>query len=647
MLFFYRMEVFNPWAINAIEELLYYCCPECEAKHQSEELFFQHAFERHPHSKEYILPFKVKSEEDHYNGYDVKFETSEFEVDELNNFHNDQISATNPKTENNEYEEANDFKDDEDWNADYQEHEHNRYEADDDEDWIPDDQEEEKELQNCDLSPKKKLRDCFQTECTFKTKTIQDLILHMQSAHETVDFLSDDCLTCKICNNKFSHMFLLYDHLGTHFGQKSYKCDVCAKELLHGRALRVHMKMVHLGGNKMKKMKKLSAQPDVLRDCFQSDCTFKTKKVKDLMVHLETAHKIVESLTCKLCNNNLPSKWCLFDHLDLHFKQKSFKCDECDKEFLYTAAVKAHKRSVHSETKYYEPKRETISCVIKECSFVAKTKKAIVIHLGKVHQVVQLKTKTCLKCNKFIGGKVVYLYYHMKMHYEDAEYICAQCGKAFNAPNKLKIHEYTVHTDKRWNCDKCGAILKNKNSLENHKASVHDKIRYHCDKCGKHFHSKYHLKQHMEKQHEGKISVVQCELCGKDFEDKYLKRHIAVVHKRTEAGIKCDQCSKTFLCKAGLRTHIRLIHNLERNHICKICKSSFQSATYLKQHIAAVHDGIRKFQCDLCEKAFSNRFGLTRHKESFHQGKRFECDKCSKSFTQKYHLKTHLEQDHR
>ena len=347
-----------------------------------------------------------------------------------------------------------------------------------------------------------------------------------------------------------------------------------------------------------------------------------------------------------MCNNNLPSKWFLYDHLKSHFKQKSFKCDECDKEFLYTTALKAHKRNIHSESKIQESTKDNISCVIKDCFFVAKTKKAIVIHLGKVHQEVEPKTKKCLKCNKRIGGNAGVLYYHMRRHYEEVKFVCAQCGKAFNDPYKLRTHEYTVHTDKRWNCDKCGASLKTKESLDNHQASVHDKIRYHCDKCGKSFASKQHLKQHIEKQHEGKIFPVhKCELCGKDFQD--LKRHIAIVHEKTEAGMKCEQCPKIFGSKASLRSHERFFHNQERNHICKICKSGFQSAHYLKQHITAVHDGIRKFECDLCEKAFSNRFGLTRHKESFHQGKRFECDKCSKSFTQKYHLKTHLEQDHK
>ena len=43
----------NPWtSISKIEELLYFCCPECEEKNQSREIFIKHALDKHPNSKE-------------------------------------------------------------------------------------------------------------------------------------------------------------------------------------------------------------------------------------------------------------------------------------------------------------------------------------------------------------------------------------------------------------------------------------------------------------------------------------------------------------------------------------------------------------------------------------------------------------------
>ena len=84
----------SPWAINNLEELLYYCCPECDVRDQSEEQFIQHAFENHPEAKNYLLPFKVKLESDNYyddNDYEdsnhVKSEMT-YESDEADESYN-------------------------------------------------------------------------------------------------------------------------------------------------------------------------------------------------------------------------------------------------------------------------------------------------------------------------------------------------------------------------------------------------------------------------------------------------------------------------------------------------------------------------------------------------------------------------------
>ena len=108
----------HPWAVQNLEEFLYYCCPECNERNQSEELFFIHALESHPHSKEYILPFKVKSEENetYYNEYDVKVETSEYDLEGLSHMPVDESVDRLDETKQ-------EISHDEDWTADYEEHE--------------------------------------------------------------------------------------------------------------------------------------------------------------------------------------------------------------------------------------------------------------------------------------------------------------------------------------------------------------------------------------------------------------------------------------------------------------------------------------------------------------------------------------------
>ena len=61
MIFNYRMESnnVNPWKVENLEEFLYYWCPECNDRHQSRELFLQHALQNHQNSRECLLKFQV------------------------------------------------------------------------------------------------------------------------------------------------------------------------------------------------------------------------------------------------------------------------------------------------------------------------------------------------------------------------------------------------------------------------------------------------------------------------------------------------------------------------------------------------------------------------------------------------------------
>ena len=64
-LYFFRMnDGINPWAIHNVEDFLYFCCPECEEKNQSKDLFIKHAINEHPKSKNFKFQnFQIKNEE--------------------------------------------------------------------------------------------------------------------------------------------------------------------------------------------------------------------------------------------------------------------------------------------------------------------------------------------------------------------------------------------------------------------------------------------------------------------------------------------------------------------------------------------------------------------------------------------------------
>ena len=52
----------NPWDVNYLDEFLYYCCPECNERSQSKDLFVQHALNQHPKAKVCIPRLAIKEE---------------------------------------------------------------------------------------------------------------------------------------------------------------------------------------------------------------------------------------------------------------------------------------------------------------------------------------------------------------------------------------------------------------------------------------------------------------------------------------------------------------------------------------------------------------------------------------------------------
>ena len=53
----------NPWFVENLNEFKFFCCPECDERTQSKEIFLNHAVTEHPNSKEWLMKFQVKIEE--------------------------------------------------------------------------------------------------------------------------------------------------------------------------------------------------------------------------------------------------------------------------------------------------------------------------------------------------------------------------------------------------------------------------------------------------------------------------------------------------------------------------------------------------------------------------------------------------------
>ena len=88
----------NPWTVATLEEFLYFCCPECDERNQSRELFIEHALNHHQKAQECLIKFIVKAE----LNLDTKPDT-EFVTEAHDNFDN-QSSPFNDEVKKEEFD---------------------------------------------------------------------------------------------------------------------------------------------------------------------------------------------------------------------------------------------------------------------------------------------------------------------------------------------------------------------------------------------------------------------------------------------------------------------------------------------------------------------------------------------------------------
>src|SRR5277367_5798029 len=97
----------------------------------------------------------------------------------------------------------------------------------------------------------------------------------------------------------------------------------------------------------------------------------------------------------------------------------------------------------------------------------------------------------------------------------EKKYPCDTCGKRFQSPSHLKIHERSHTGGKPFKCSDCGKRFSHKSNLTQHLRIHTGETPYQCGHCPKKFKTSYELRQH-ERIHSGE-KPHECPECGKRF----------------------------------------------------------------------------------------------------------------------------------
>ncbi|XP_056640399.1 zinc finger protein 611-like [Diorhabda sublineata] len=208
------------------------------------------------------------------------------------------------------------------------------------------------------------------------------------------NYTEEKSLKCEICSKTILHKNSLDKHFSIHIGGKSIKCGVCSKTFSQKNQLNNHL-LSHIG-----------------QKPFKCDICSKPFSRKDTLSH--TGEK---PFKCYICLKSFSQKIHLNRHSRSHTGLKPFKCDICLKTFSLKDSLDSHMRSYTGEKPF--------KCDICSKSFASKN---------------NLKT-------------------HLRSHTGEKPFKCDVCLKTFSQKGNLNRHYHSHRGNKQLKCDLFGNVF--------------------------------------------------------------------------------------------------------------------------------------------------------------------------------------------
>ena len=590
----------NPWYVEHASAFLEYCCPECEYKNGSLELFADHALQNHENAK------VLFANEEHQNLQSIPI-TQEYNSKQSVLFGTELPEETFVKHEPMEYNES--------YEALLTEH-----------DVYSDiEKPKAKRAKTITLAEKLEIIQLYENG-TKVSKIAKDKEMPGSSVHD-------------ICKMKAKYKSLSEQGASGNFirfGTQSKKHLTLAEKLEIIQLYENGTKTLQIGKAKgmpessvrlicknkdrykaqseqveMKEPKELKCfkcntcglkiqgreQYDIhkqscLQICELCDIEFADSQL--FKSHIADKHRTGEQYNCEYCDlkfNGWPNLRYHTDVKHIESGENKFFCTKCPKGFSYQSSLKRHDSShlkwakkhiceicateyqtlngfrEHMAKNHSTGQEAVLIC--DKCDFTAPLKSILLSHIRQKHDID--KHKQCPCCN-FKTPQKQKLCIHIDVHhpeYDEKKLFCDKCGKSFIYELSLKQHvnfrckfsEYEQNERKKvFNCDHCHMTFTKKHNLQSHVIKVHEKsCEFACDHCGKKWATSNLLRCHIKKTH---TEHVNCEICNKKISNPFeLKRHRVFVHKETKGAWLCVKCPKSaFFTKSSFERHMKTKH---------------------------------------------------------------------------------------
>ncbi|KAL9905212.1 uncharacterized protein ACN2A1_005184 isoform 1-T1 [Glossina fuscipes fuscipes] len=207
-----------------------------------------------------------------------------------------------------------------------------------------------------------------------------------------------------------------------------------------------------------------------------------------LHTHLWRNHMIdMELYSCELCNFKTPVYSRLINtHAKIHFDDRNYKCDQCEKAFKNSKQLKNHRRWHRTRTNNRDANTLKELTAMHRCA-----------HCGALFS--QLKSLRGHFCKN-----------------RETSLQCDMCQKSVSSRASLKLHMLThCDSDKRYKCQTCDYSTNDHNAYRRHKMSHEQKKMYQCPYCDYTSVQSVPYQKHMHQRHPNQVDSVihKCSQC--------------------------------------------------------------------------------------------------------------------------------------
>ncbi|XP_062542364.1 zinc finger protein 62 homolog [Armigeres subalbatus] len=478
-------------------------------------------------------------------------------------------------------------------------------------------------------------------------------------------------IQCKVCHKIFNTKKQLTNHKRLH-GPRKYVCERCGKSFARREQLVQHTKCYkdnsddYQTANAYDETKNESLtdlrcvvikneNADDMNDVIViEEAKIETRldseqEARSALTNGQSKNEtVVEPFKCEICQKSFLFRGRLKQHKKYTHGKKQHECPICGKPFAYQHHMQDHMRTHEPRCERQSNESENCNSRTFQCNFCQKTYKTdrdLVQHKRYQHGPKKHECHICgFRFSKALKEKLIMLSIKTELTNSNGSYqICRLCMS-----EELLDDIFKEENLYQWLSDYLSIVVSTDDHLSHLICSIcrirmidFHQYRTRCQAV-------QDILQTMvgaEEVENENLSSVVIDEPGTDA--KYTIQLLNEEPQRTDSPIQCEVSHKTFDTKKQVIKHHRA--HVPKKYACERCGKLFQKRGFVSRHrkrskCSVIDDqgtsSESPVQCEVCHKIFNTKKQLINHKRE-HGPIKYVCERCGKSFIRRERFLEH------